>query len=53
MCDIRKLYSTRVCKNAAEDVGIAYKDNIVWICKTCFDKIVKEPWPWDVIEEKV
>jgi len=51
MCDVEKLEMGLTCDSPDEDVGVGYKDNIVWICKVCFNKIVNQPWPWDVVEK--
>jgi len=53
MCDVEKLDMGVTCSSPDEDVGIGHKDNTVWICKDCWEKIVDMPWPWNVIEEKV
>jgi len=49
MCDVEKLKVGLTCNSPDEDVGVGHKDNIVWVCKACFDKIVNQPWPWDVV----
>jgi len=53
MCDVEKLDMGLTCSSLDEDVGIGYKKDTVWVCKACFNKIAEQPWPWDIIEEKV